>query len=45
MKFYVQEDTSRQADFLIKTTSLNTTFAFSKICFDEKSPEVISINI
>ena len=36
MKFYVQEDISRQADFLIKATSLNTAFAFSEMCFDEE---------
>ena len=44
MKFYVQEDTSRQADFWIKVeTSLNTAFAFSKICFDEKVAWVLLI--
>ena len=36
MKFYVQEETSRQTDFLIKATSLNTVYAFSKMCFDEE---------
>ena len=36
MKFYVQEGTSRQADFLIKATSLNIAFTFSKMCFDKK---------
>ena len=36
MKFYVQEDTSRQADFWIKATSLNTALVFSKMCFDKE---------
>ena len=33
IKFYVQGDT---LDFWIKATSLNTAFAFSKMCFDEE---------
>ena len=42
MKFYVQEDISQQADFLIKAIILNIAFAFSSCALIKRSSEIIS---
>ena len=46
VKFYMQEDTSRQVDFEIKATNFEYFFKFfRKYALMKKSPEGIFINI